>query len=123
MSVLARTFVQEIVSTDRLGVRVGENGKRDVGFPEVLARNIRGVNADRDGTYSDGFDLGQILLNAPQLGVAEGSPVTPIKNEQDALRRPAVDRCRKQLRQSDGISVAVGQPKLRRLMSHHWRTF
>jgi hypothetical protein len=48
---------------------------------------LRAIHANRNRTNSDFIELIEIVLNAPQLGVARWSPVAAIEDEENSLRR------------------------------------
>jgi hypothetical protein len=78
--------VQEIVSPNDVGVGVGKEGIR-VSFPFAqIPGDPRLVDADCYRANTQFFDLRQVILDTPQLGVAEGSPVAAIENQQYAFR-------------------------------------
>jgi hypothetical protein len=74
--------VQQIIAPDDLGVGIGKKG---VCVAAALAQSpgyLRSVDADRNRANSEGLQPIQFVFDTPQLGVAERSPITAIKNEQ-----------------------------------------
>src|SRR5579884_974624 len=61
------------------------------------------------------MELVQVLLDTPQLGVAEWSPVPPIKNEEHAAMIHQKTRGR------DLLSIGTREHKRRRLLVHRYR--
>ena len=78
--------VQQVVSANHPGRRIR---KKNVGvslFLAVSPSDCRRVHANGGNAYSSGSKIVESLLETPQLGVAEGSPVAAIKNEYHAVR-------------------------------------
>jgi hypothetical protein len=48
------------------------------------------IDADRGQLDATRFEVAQTLLETPQLGVAEWSPVSAIKNQHRAMRRKQI---------------------------------
>ena len=87
MALDAGTRMQQMVATDGIRVRVR---KKSVGVSTPLAEatgDFGWVYADGDRANSQRFECVQILLDTPQLGVTEGSPVAPVEDEQDTSWR------------------------------------
>lgn len=80
----AGACVNQIVTSNRLCPGIRKKRERVTSFlPEIL-RNFRRIYADRNRTNSRLMEVSQTLLDAPQLGVARRSPVTPVENQQHA---------------------------------------
>jgi hypothetical protein len=62
--------VDQIITTNRLSVWVGEKGEGIAGLAQHLSVDFRIIDTDGDWTNARLIKLLQILLNAPQLGVA-----------------------------------------------------
>jgi len=69
-AIFALTLVNQIVAGDRLEFGIGKKWKSVPGFLAEVARLFRAIDANRDGTNPGVVELIEILLNAPQLGVA-----------------------------------------------------
>jgi len=90
-AIFTLAFVNQIVFRNRLELRIGKKSKSVAGLLTKIAGRFRTIDANRDRTNSDFVELSEILLNAPQLGVARRSPVAAIENEEGALCWFAVD--------------------------------
>ena len=78
--------MQQIVTPHHLILRVGQEGE-SVSVPGAeTSRELRSIDADRNRTHSQSLKRIEILLDTPQLGVTEGSPVTAVENQKDGLR-------------------------------------
>lgn len=64
-SVLADSFVQDIVFADDGRVGVGEKRVRVTPLARVLARELRRVDADRDDADPERVELAEVLLDTP----------------------------------------------------------
>lgn len=89
--------MQQIVAPDNLSLSVRQQRKCIALLAGVIARNFRRVNADGHGPDATGRKLIQVMLDTPQLGVAGGSPIAAIKNEQDPFGEGAVLRSGEQI--------------------------
>jgi hypothetical protein len=69
-AVLALAFVNQIVASNRVEFCIGKKRERVSSFLTERARFFRRVYANRNGTNARGGKLGQLILDAPQLGVA-----------------------------------------------------
>lgn len=65
MSVYARTFVDDAVLFDGLGVRVGEKREGVAGFLTEIARLLGRVDADGYRQDSVGAEFGETLFDTP----------------------------------------------------------
>lgn len=70
VTILALALVNQIVFRNRLKIRIRKKSKRVSGFLTKLTGHFGTVDANRDRANSDFVEPGQILLDAPQLGVA-----------------------------------------------------
>jgi hypothetical protein len=65
-----------------LGIWIGEKRKAiSPGLAELLGLGGR-IHADRDNLDAPVMELAQVLLEPPQLGVAERSPIPSVENQQ-----------------------------------------
>jgi hypothetical protein len=80
-AVLSLAFVNEVISTYGVQLRVGQEGICESGPLAQLSRDIGLVDADRDRANARIAEFAKLLLNAPQLGDAGRSPVAAIENE------------------------------------------
>lgn len=122
-AVLAHPRMYQIVTTNHFRVSIGEKRKAVTRLLHQVPRLFRRVSTDRNRTNARLIETSQIVFNAPQLGVARGSPVTSVKDKQHTLRLLAIDGRRQQLIQRDLPARCVRQPELRHLLAHLWSTF
>ena len=72
--------MQEIVTANDFGVRIGKQRKGETQLLRCRAINLRRVDADGDDANAARVEIGKTLLKTPQLGVTEWSPEPAIKN-------------------------------------------
>jgi hypothetical protein len=80
----SRTCMQHAIALDDFRVGIG---KKSIAVAAPLAEPARyfgSVDADRNRANAKCFECLQILFNTPQLGVAEGSSVAAVENQQHA---------------------------------------
>ncbi len=77
--------MQDIVSANNLGARIGKQWKRVSKLLRVALVNLRWIDADADDANATRAEFRKPLLKTPQLGVAEQSPKTTIENHHDTL--------------------------------------
>jgi len=126
--------VQQVVSANHLGRRIRQEGVGVSPFLAVSPGDCRRVHANGNNAYSSGSKIVESLLETPQLGVAERSPVAATKNEYHPVRW----RCRAEdatLRritdagggeegtQRDGVAVFIRQAEVRSLCANAGGTF
>ena len=70
MTILTLALMDQIVFRNRLKIRIRKKSKRVSGFLTKITGHFRTVYANRDRANSDFVEPGEILLDAPQLGVA-----------------------------------------------------
>jgi len=58
-------LVENAVTRDRLGLRIGEQREGVAGFSAQIARLLGRVDADRDRLDAGGAEVGEMLLDAP----------------------------------------------------------
>ena len=78
--------MQEVVTPNHFRLWIGQ---KRVGVAKLLALapiDFRRVNANRDDVNPARFKFRKPLLETPQLGVAQWSPETAIKNQRDGFR-------------------------------------
>jgi hypothetical protein len=56
--------VQQVIATDGLSLRIGQDRKGITGFAGQVARDFRRVHADGYGTHTGGFKLFEVFLYA-----------------------------------------------------------
>ena len=108
----ACAFVHEVVTCDRFALLIGKQRKRIACLLREVTQLIRRINTDCDRSNAGLIKSSEILLDAPQLGVADWSPIAAIENYEHAFRRLVVDRLRKQFRKSDRLVACVDQVEL-----------
>lgn len=74
--------VQQVIAANDFGFGVGKKWEGVALFFAMLAGDIHGVHADGDNAHAAGGKFVQILLKTPQLGVAVGSPIAAVKDEE-----------------------------------------
>lgn len=74
------------------------------------------INTDRQDANAASFEFRQPLLEAPQLGVAEQSPMPAIKNQERAVAS------RKQVMKRNRLAILVRQRELRRFLANARRS-
>ena len=74
--------MNEIVATNHLSSRIGENSERVASLPSEIAGDLSGVNADSYRSNAGFIELLEVLFDTPQLGVAGGSPISSVEDEQ-----------------------------------------
>ena len=78
-------LVQQIVAQDGLEFFIREKREGVALFAAVVTGNSRGINTDSNNLDSTRLELFELLLETPQLGVAERSPVATIENQEHPL--------------------------------------
>ena len=79
--------VKHVVTLDDGGVGVGQESERVTHFHAMGFRYVDRVDADCCDLDAPRLKITQMLLKTPQLGVAERSPVSAIKNQHRAIGR------------------------------------
>jgi hypothetical protein len=121
--------VQQVVSADHLGRRIRQKGVGVSPFLALTPGDGRRVHANGHNAYPSGSKIVESLLETPQLGVAERSPVAAIKNEYHAvwwrsraddaaLRRIADARRREEGSQRNGVAKFIRQAEVRSLCAN-----
>jgi len=93
--------MQDIISPNNPRVRIGKQWK---GVPKLLRVplvSLRWIHTDADNTNAARVEFRKPVLETPQLGVAEGSPKTAIKNQHRPLG------IGKQITEPDGFSILI----------------
>src|SRR5579864_3540852 len=103
--------MQNIITFYNGGIAVGEEWKCVTHFFRVTLADIARINANRDDLHSTRFEVRQMFLETPQLGVTKWSPVAAVKNYHRAIGR-------KQIGKRDLLSAFIRQRKLRGLLPH-----
>ena len=109
----AGSFMQEIVAANDFRVWIGEKRKGVALLGAEMFGNGGRVHTDSHGADALGGELGELVLDASQLEVAEGSPVAAVEDEQDGLGRRSARRGGEELREGDGLAGAIGQSEVR----------
>lgn len=65
MAILAGARVNQIVASNRFNVGIGKKGERVTLLLRKVSRNFGTIDADRNGTNSNFFELVQASFNAP----------------------------------------------------------
>ena len=102
--------MQDIVPANNLRVRIGKQWK---GVPKLLRVplvSLRWIHTDADNTNAARVEFRKTVLETPQLGVAEGSPKTAIKDQHRPLG------IGKQIAESDRFPILIQQEKVRRFL-------
>ena len=93
--------MQDIISANSLGVRIGKQWKRIPERLRLAAANVRRIDADADYANTLRVEFRKPLLETPQLGVAEWSPKSTIENQHGSFRAG------KQIAESDRFSILI----------------
>src|SRR5215471_6694425 len=84
----------------------------------VITRDLRGIDADCHQTNAACVELAEVFLETPQLGVAEGSPVPAVEDEQHrAGDDGAPDLGLEKLGESHLVTIRVRQGEIRRSLA------
>ena len=95
------TAMQKIVVPDHVGVRIGKEREIVTDSLAMAPTHVRRIDADRDDTNAALVEIAQSLLETPQLGVTQYSPITAVKDQKHGA-------CvREQLGQRDRFTVLV----------------
>src|SRR5689334_25331365 len=91
--------MKQVVTPDYIGLRVGQEGESVSAPGAKTSRDLWSIHADSNRTHSQTLKRIEIVLDTPQLGVTERSPITAIENQKDGLRMLdpgmlALDGCR-----------------------------
>ena len=79
--------MQNAVPADHLRVGIREEREAISLRLAELSRLLGGIDTDGDNLHTPLVKLAQALLETPQLGVAEGSPISAVENEH---QRPVI---------------------------------
>ena len=99
MSLNSLPGMNQVVTTNGIEVWIRQKWEGVSGLLTKVARIFGTIYADGDGTNSNFIESTQVLLNAPQLGVTQRSPIPTIEDQQHALRWLVIDRLGKKLGQ------------------------
>jgi hypothetical protein len=116
----ASGFVQQVAAANHLGIWVGKKGESVALLLPQMFRDVGWVYADGHGPDTLCGKLGKIFLNASQLEVAEGSPISTIENEKQGFGLSRSRRGGKQLGKRDRLAGAVGQSEVRYALAYLW---
>ena len=78
--------MQNVVTANYARIRVGQKRKRKMHFLRVAAIDLDRVNTDRHDLDAARSEIRKTLLKTPQLGVTKRSPMSPVKNQDRAVR-------------------------------------
>jgi hypothetical protein len=110
-----RAGMEEIVATDHLRLRIGQKRKCVTHFLRMSAVNINDIDTDGRDANAARLKITEPLLKTPQLGVAERSPMSAIKDQERGSSRHEID-------QRGRLAVLIGQRELRRFLANPRRT-
>ena len=82
----AGAFVHQIVASNRFAFLIRKQKECVARLLCELPRLFWSIYADRNRTNAGLMESIEISLNAPQLGVADESPVAAIEDQQNAFR-------------------------------------
>jgi len=85
-AIRSSAFVQKAVPPDHFSLRIGKKCVSEAQLLDVLKGDLRRVHTDGNHPNTVCIEIRKTLLETPQLGVAKGSPVTAVENQQDAVR-------------------------------------
>ncbi len=63
-------LMNEVITPDNFNIRIRKKRKRITLLLDEIARSVRSIDADRHRKNSVRFEIRQVLLNTPKLGVA-----------------------------------------------------
>jgi hypothetical protein len=78
--------VKQIVTPDGSGVRVRKERKSESHLLMITAIDLNRIDADGCEMDATRREIRKTLLETPQLGVAERSPVAAVKDQDRAVR-------------------------------------
>ena len=111
----------QIVAANDFPLGVRQKGEGVSSLATERRGFIRSVHADRYWSYSLALELTQTVLNTPQLGVAERSPIAPVENQKQASRFLPVrawHRPREQRGHRHQVSAGIGKGKVGGLLAN-----
>lgn len=111
----------QIITGDCFTFLIGQHREGVAGLLHQLPRLFGGIDTDRHRTNAGFIERRNVSLDAPQLGVADDSPVTAIEDQQHALGRLVVDWLRQQRGQSNRLTIGIAEVEFRRLLSDSGR--
>ena len=116
-------LMDEVVGANRLGIHVGEKGECVALLPTVRAIGRGRIDADGEQPNPPCIEVVQMVLETPQLGVAQRSPITSVKDEHHPVEpiRPVLARSQDR-RKSNQVAVFVLQGEIRSFLSTRPRT-
>jgi hypothetical protein len=97
------------VQPDDARSRIAEQGKFLSQLLPQVARRCRRIDADADQLNAERIEVGFMLRELAELAGAERSPISAIKNQQDALAAHGSEMKR--------LAVLVGESEVRRLLA------
>jgi len=116
--------VDEVPAADDVIFGVGENRESIAGGLAEMLGLLRSVYTNGDDTNLTRVEIGKVLFETPQLGVAERSPVAAVEDEDDAGSLAeggacgGLEACRegrlKEIRKRDVVAGRVGKGEIRR---------
>ena len=112
--------MQQIVAANDFSFGVRQKGEGVSSLATERRGFSRGIHADRYWSYSLALELTQTVLNTPQLGVAERSPIAPVENQKQASRFLPVrawHRLREQRGHRHQVSAGIGKGKVGGLLA------
>jgi hypothetical protein len=120
-AVFATVGVDQVPAADDVVLGVGKNGEGVAGrLPEMLGL-LRRIHTNGDYANLARVEIGQALLETPQLGVAERSPVAAIEDQHDgggfagggARRAIRDERGLQEMRKRYVFALRIGQREIR----------
>ena len=78
--------MQQVIAADNFGLRIGKQRKRVAVLLRLPTIDLGRINADADYANPARIEFCKLLLETPQLGVAERSPEATIKNQHNSVR-------------------------------------
>lgn len=120
MSLRPASGMQKVVAANDRNFGIGKKSECIACLLAELLRNIGRIYANGYRPDTGGGKLLQVFLDASQLEVTEGSPISPIENQEHGFWWRASRSARKQLRKGNLLSRAVGQREVRHVLTHLW---
>jgi hypothetical protein len=114
-AVRTRARMEKIVATDHLRFYIGQKRKCVTHLLRMSAVDLNGIDTDTSDANAAGIKITKPLLKTPQLGVAEWSPMSAIKDQERGSSRRQIGQC-------DRFTVLIGQREFGRLLTNARRT-
>lgn len=109
----AGALVQQVVAANRFCLRIAEKREAVALFLAQILGNCGQVHTDGHWPHAMRREFLQIFLDASQLEVAVGSPITTIEDKQNGFGRRSAGGGQKELGEGGGLAGTVRQCEIR----------